>query len=61
MDTSFLNKTIGGIKSVPLISFHSIIDEDIACLKYAILDIGINPSFDLDSLKSKTFQMQLVF
>ena len=56
MDTSFLNKTIGGIKSVPLISFHSIIDEDIACLKYAILDIGINPSFDLDSLKSKTFQ-----
>ncbi len=43
------------MKSIPLISFHTIIDEDLACLKYAILDIGINPSFNLDSIKSKTF------
>ena len=55
MDGSFLNSTIGGMKSIPLISFHTIIDEDLACLKYAILDIGINPSFNLDSIKSKTF------
>ena len=55
MDGTFLNSTIGGMKSIPLISFHTIIDEDLACLKYAILDIGINPSFNLDSIKSKTF------
>ena len=55
MDNSFLSKTIGGMKSIPLISFHSIIDEDIACLKYAIIDIGVNPSFDIDSLKNKKF------
>ena len=56
IDNSFINSALGGmLKAIPLISFHSIIDEDIACLKYAILDIGVNPSFDLDSIKSKTF------
>lgn len=45
---------LSGIVSIPLISFDSIIDEDIACIKYAILDIGENPSFDLSFLKDKT-------
>ncbi len=47
--------TMGGTAAVPLISFNTLIDEDIACLKYAILEIGINPSFDLDKLKSKKY------
>ena len=50
-----LESTLGGIVAMPLISFHSLIDEDIACLKYAIIDIGINPFFDLNKLKTKTY------
>lgn len=46
---------IGPVATIPLISFHSLIDEDFACIKYAILSIGSNPSFNLDKIKEKTY------
>ena len=50
-----INSTISGTAAVPLISFNTIIDEDIACIKYSILEIGKNPSFNFEKLKSKKY------
>ena len=37
-----MNSMVSGITSIPLISFYSIIDEDIACVKNGILNSSIN-------------------
>lgn len=49
---------MSGVTSTPLISFHAIIDEDLACLKYAVLcdkDNDVFNIFDRDKIKNKTW------
>jgi hypothetical protein len=41
--------------SSALFSFHTVIDEDFACVKYALLSIGANPSFDFSKIKNMSY------
>lgn len=49
-----MNSMVSGITSIPLISFYSIIDEDVACVKNGILNYKSSAYFDISNLKTKT-------